>query len=145
MSTLCHELAHIKHGNHGPDFQALWRRLRTEVRELQNKGYYGDGYWSSGKRLADSATVSGEGVDHGQFPEYMCGGAQSRSRPFQKSTRRRGPRRPKPIIPSNHTGRQTEKKRKPGSRVTSKYAFEGQGITLNDSDTSGTGKGKRAA
>ncbi|ESK91831.1 wlm domain containing protein [Moniliophthora roreri MCA 2997] len=149
MSTLCHELAHIKHMNHGPAFQALWRRLRTEVRELQNKGYYGDGYWSSGKRLADSATVSGEGIDDGEFPEYMCGGAQSRSRPFQKGTRRGGPRRPKQIIPSNHTGRQTEKKRKPGSRVTSKYAFEGQGIALNDGDTSGTGtgtgKGKRAA
>ncbi|KAK7047554.1 hypothetical protein VNI00_006322 [Paramarasmius palmivorus] len=146
MSTLCHELAHIKHMNHGPAFQALWRRLRTEVRELQNKGYYGDGYWSSGKRLADSATVSGEGIDDGEFPEYMCGGAQTRSRPFERS-RRRGPRRQRKSFPSNHTGRQTEKKRKAGSRVTSKYAFEGEGVALNDGDTSGkgTGKGKQAA
>jgi len=28
--------------NHGPAFQALWKRLRTEVRQLQDKGYYGD-------------------------------------------------------------------------------------------------------
>lgn len=29
--------------NHGPGFQALWAQLRREVRELQGKGYYGDG------------------------------------------------------------------------------------------------------
>lgn len=29
--------------NHGPAFQALWSQLRTEVRQLQDKGYYGDG------------------------------------------------------------------------------------------------------
>ena len=29
--------------NHGPGFQALNARLRKEVRELQDKGYYGDG------------------------------------------------------------------------------------------------------
>ena len=29
--------------NHGPAFQALWKKLRNDVRELQAKGYYGDG------------------------------------------------------------------------------------------------------
>ena len=29
--------------NHGPAFQALWSRLRVEVRQLQDRGYYGDG------------------------------------------------------------------------------------------------------
>jgi hypothetical protein len=29
--------------NHGPAFQALWSRLRAEVRQLQDRGYYGDG------------------------------------------------------------------------------------------------------
>jgi len=29
--------------NHGPDFQALWNHLRSEVIVLQAKGYYGDG------------------------------------------------------------------------------------------------------
>ncbi|KAJ8072528.1 hypothetical protein PM082_016087 [Marasmius tenuissimus] len=128
--------------NHGTAFQDLWRRLRNDVRELQNKGYYGDGYWSSGKRLADSATISGNGIDPGELPEYMCGGAQTRSRP---SNRRRKPRR-REVVPSNHTGRQTTKKRKPGSRVASKYAFLGDGLSLNNPGDSehGTGKGKRA-
>lgn len=29
------------------------------------------GYWSSGTRLADSATVSGSGIEAGDLPEYM--------------------------------------------------------------------------
>jgi len=32
--------------NHGQAFQALWSRLRTEVRQLQARGYYGDGMYS---------------------------------------------------------------------------------------------------
>ncbi|KAF9267705.1 WLM-domain-containing protein [Marasmius fiardii PR-910] len=142
MSTLCHELAHIKHMNHGPAFQALWRDLRNEVRQLQNKGYYGDGYWSSGKHLADSATMTGEGIDHGELPEYMCGGAHSRSRP---SFKRRKRRLSHEGVLSNHTGRQTAKKRKPGSRITSKYAFVGEGLSLSEDLGKGTGKGKRAS
>lgn len=77
--------------NHGPAFQALWTKLRTEVRELQSKGYYGDGqhesyfifaltffkrtrlsgYWSSGTRLVDSTRVSGQISSAGDLPEYM--------------------------------------------------------------------------
>ncbi|PFH52957.1 hypothetical protein AMATHDRAFT_73782 [Amanita thiersii Skay4041] len=132
MSTLCHELAHIKYMNHGPAFQALWKQLRVEVRVLQDKGYYGDGYWSSGQRLIDSARVSGDGIDPGDLPEFMCGGAQSRARP--SSIRRR-----RPITSNDTTGRQT-KKRKAGTRVTAKNAFLGQGATLAESfsDVSGT-------
>ncbi|KAK1233082.1 hypothetical protein PQX77_003722 [Marasmius sp. AFHP31] len=145
--------------NHGTAFQDLWRRLRNDVRELQTKGYYGDGYWSSGKRLADSATISGNGINPGELPEYMvksihspavfavkltgqqqCGGAHARSRP---SNRRRKPRR-REVVPSNHTGRQTTKKRKPGSRVASKYAFLGDGLPLHGDSGHGAGKGKRA-
>ncbi|KAK0450166.1 WLM domain-containing protein [Armillaria borealis] len=123
--------AHIKHMNHGPTFQALWKQLRTEVRNLQDRGYYGDGYWSAGTRLADSAKVAGEGIDPGDLPEYMCGGAQTRSRP--SATRRRRSGRRGDVVPSNHTGRQTAKRRKAGGRVTSKYAFQGEGLSLNDS------------
>ena len=79
--------------NHGPAFQALWKQLRNDVRNLQNKGYYGDGtpsfflplrlplpmnqlidnagYWSSGSRLADSSKIKGQGIEAGDFPEYM--------------------------------------------------------------------------
>ncbi|KAK0223196.1 WLM domain-containing protein [Armillaria fumosa] len=146
MSTLCHELAHIKHMNHGPAFQALWKQLRTEVRKLQDGGYYGDGYWSAGTRLADSAKVAGEGIDPGDLPEYMCGGAQTRSRP--SATRRRRSGRRSEVVPSNHTGRQTTKRRKAGGRVTSKYAFQGEGLSLNDSTgeegVKGTGFKKQA-
>ncbi len=48
-------------------------------------------------------------------------------------------------MPSLHTGAQTAKKQKAGSRVSSKYAFIGEGSTLCDSDDGkGTGFGKRA-
>ncbi|THH30030.1 hypothetical protein EUX98_g4159 [Antrodiella citrinella] len=141
LSTLCHELAHIKvcvfsssdtdvfqlaynqHMNHGPEFQALWSQLRKEVKELQSKGYYGDGYWSSGTRLADSAVILGPNGQSGDLPEYMCGGAQSRKRP--SSLRQRRP-------PSTRTGAQTTKKRKAGSRVTARGMFKGDGHALNE-------------
>ncbi|KAI0749788.1 WLM domain-containing protein [Daedaleopsis nitida] len=126
LSTLCHELAHIKHMNHGPAFQALWTKLRNDVRELQSKGYYGDGYWSSGNRLMDSARIGGQGLDAGDLPEYMCGGAQTRTRPTALRRRRRQ------AGPSNHTGAQTAKKRKAGTRVTAKGLFQGSGRALND-------------
>ena len=37
------QLAHIKHMNHGSQFQQLWSMLRSEVLALQQRGYYGDG------------------------------------------------------------------------------------------------------
>ncbi|EIM91267.1 WLM-domain-containing protein [Stereum hirsutum FP-91666 SS1] len=152
MSTLCHELAHINHMNHGPDFQKLWAQLRQEVRALQERGYYGDGYWSSGTRLADSATVSGSGIEAGDLPEYMCGGAQTRSRPSNRRRRRIAGTETSRAGPSTHTGAQTAKKRKAGGRLTAKGAFRGDGVALNDGGESksevasqvGTGFGKRA-
>ncbi|KAI0766739.1 hypothetical protein BC629DRAFT_1537433 [Irpex lacteus] len=88
-------------------------------RELQRKGYYGDGLWSSGQRLADSSPMGGPGLTEAELPEYLCGGAHSRKPP---STQRR--RRRRVEGPSNYTGRQTAKKRKAGSR--------GSGRALND-------------
>ncbi|KAG6879883.1 hypothetical protein C0992_010236 [Termitomyces sp. T32_za158] len=129
--------------NHGSEFQALWKQLRAEVRALQNRGYYGDGYWSSGMRLGDSARVSGQGIELGDLPEYLCGGSQTRRRP----TRR--PRKPRnaTITPSTATGRQTDKPRKAGSRITRKNAFLGQGESLMGDEVvgkaKGTGFGKR--
>ncbi|EGN99171.1 hypothetical protein SERLA73DRAFT_73725 [Serpula lacrymans var. lacrymans S7.3] len=146
ISTLCHELAHIQHMNHGPAFQALWKQLRNEVRNLQVKGYYGDGYWSAGTRLVDSARVDGHGPESGDFPEYMCGGAHARARPA--SLRRRRPY--KKAGPGNHTGAQTAKQRKPGSRITAQGAFTGDGVALaNDANGEqknvGVGFRKKAA
>ncbi|KAI6003952.1 WLM-domain-containing protein [Pisolithus albus] len=143
ISTLCHELAHIKHMNHGPAFQDLWRRLRQQVRDLQSRGYFGDGYWSAGRRLADSSVVSGQGIQAGDLPEYMCGGAHSRVRPA------RGRRSVVVAGPSLHTGAQTTKKRKAGSRITNSSAFPSTGKALNDdldddTKTVGTGFRKQA-
>ncbi|KAK2463407.1 hypothetical protein APHAL10511_004493 [Amanita phalloides] len=131
LSTFCHELAHIKHMNHGPAFQALWRNLRTQVRALQDKGYYGDGYWSSGRRLVDSAHVAGEGIEPGDLPEFMCGGAHTRARPT--SIRR---------FRSERTGQMT-KKRKAGTRITSKSLFVGEGSKVAEGPTDGIGTGSR--
>jgi hypothetical protein len=115
--------------NHGPAFQTLWRQLRNDVRALQNKGYYGDGYWSSGTRLADSAKIAGQGIEMGDLPEYMCGGAHSRARPASYQRRKRTA---KFSGPSVHTGAQSEKKRKAGSRITNANAFGSDGKALNE-------------
>ncbi|KAH8092588.1 WLM-domain-containing protein [Cristinia sonorae] len=123
LGTLCHELAHIKHMNHGPAFQALWSQLREEVRQLQSKGYYGDGYWSSGQRLADSVIVGGSNGASGALPEYMCGGAQTRERPTYRKRRLSNP--------GNKPARAVRKP-KPGSRVTAKGTFKGEGHALNE-------------
>ncbi|KAI0303834.1 WLM domain-containing protein [Multifurca ochricompacta] len=142
IGTLCHELAHIKHMNHGPDFQALWSQLRKEVIALQARGYYGDGMWSSGTRLADSANMAGNGPAEDDYPEYMCGGAQSRARP---SARRR--RQQSVAGPSTSTGAQTAKRRKAGSRVTAAGTFIGSGQALNADKVDkiiGTGFRKKA-
>lgn len=77
-----------------------------------------------------------------------CGGAQTRSRPTANRRRLRGGPRGKrrEVIPSLHTGAQTGKKPKAGSRVTSKHAFRGEGIALSTPDdvAKGKGFGKRA-
>jgi len=104
--------------DHGPAFQALWRRLQQEVRALQGKGYYGDGYWSCGTRLVDSVKIAGQGIEMGDLPEYMCGGAHSRRRPASRQ-------------PRKSRGLQTSKKRKAGSRVNSS-AFNTIGKSLNE-------------
>ncbi|KAI9440061.1 WLM domain-containing protein [Lactarius indigo] len=137
MGTLCHE-----HMNHGPGFQALWNQLRKEVVALQARGYYGDGMWSSGTRLADSAVIAGQETLEDDLPEYMCGGAQSRARPSARRRRRQ------PVAgPSMLTGAQTAKRRKAGSRITAAGTFLGPGQALNadeDEKTAGTGFRKKA-
>lgn len=154
--------------NHGRDFQRLWTQLRNEVAALQARGYFGDGYWSSGTRLSDSIRVGGQGVEDYGLPEYVvcitprcrytspypfsilkCGGAQTRARPKKGVGRRRHPQT-QIAGPSNHTGRQTEKKRKAGTRVKAKGAFKGGGQALNadisdeDAKSKGTGFRKQA-
>ncbi len=165
----------FQHMNHGSAFQALWKQLRTEVRNLQDRGYYGDGPSFSPSILASPSEFPsrilvcrntprrfcqgswrrdrsrGSSRIHGTALKYtvsdvnlsslifQCGGAQTRSRP--SATRRRRSGRRGDVVPSNHTGRQTAKRRKGGGRVTSKYAFQGEGLSLNDSTGEEGGKG----
>ncbi|KAH9462583.1 hypothetical protein MJO28_002651 [Puccinia striiformis f. sp. tritici] len=77
LTVMAHELAHIHHMNHGPHFQKLNLQLRKEIQQLQQKGYYGPGFWSSGQRLRDSAVLHGDAALHASdLPEYTCGGSQ---------------------------------------------------------------------
>jgi len=142
LNVVCHEVAHIKHMNHSRDFHALWAQLRSEVLELQRKGYYGDGYWSSGQRLSDSARVVGEGFEASELPEYLCGGAQAKSRP--KLSKRRHRAAKNSAGPSNHTGVQTAKRRKAGSRVKTEFSGEGNALNEGSDKVKGIGFRKQA-
>lgn len=53
------------------------REIKADVAKLQARGYYGDGFWSDGKRLADSVRMGGEGLRPSDFPEYICGVSSS--------------------------------------------------------------------
>lgn len=101
------------------------------------------GYFSSGNRLKDSAPMRGQGIGGlGEvLPEYVCGGAHVQKRSgymsLHRKRRARGPR--KDVVPSNHTGAQTAKRRKAGGRMTK--VLPGEGIRLSEE---GGSKGKRA-
>ncbi|KZT57701.1 WLM-domain-containing protein, partial [Calocera cornea HHB12733] len=147
LNTLCHELAHIKHMNHGAQFHALWRALRGEVEALRRRGYYGDGMWSAGVRVGDGERVGGAGEMLGaeEVPEWTCGGAQEKKRPARTARRRRVARNRRQGG-ATETGRQTERRRKPGGRVRAEVFGEGgarlDGRTLDEKE--GSTKGKRA-
>ncbi|KAG9017194.1 hypothetical protein FRB90_001413 [Tulasnella sp. 427] len=140
LDTFCHELAHSKYMDHSRPFHKLWAELRSKVIALQQKGYYGDGFWSSGQRLQDSSLARGDGVGGlaDILPEYICGGAHSQKRAgYMRSRRARRPR--KEVVPSLHTGAQTAKKRKPGGRLNKE--LPGEGVKLSDE---GGSRGKQA-
>lgn len=49
-----------------------WYPSPTHLRFFNRADVYGSlGLWSSGRRLADSARVSGQGLDEGELPEYI--------------------------------------------------------------------------
>ncbi|KAK7404059.1 hypothetical protein QQX98_010180 [Neonectria punicea] len=51
IDTMLHELAHIVQGPHDAKFHALWDQLRDEHQGLLLKGYTGEGFLSTGRRL----------------------------------------------------------------------------------------------
>ena len=80
-------------------------------------------------------------VDVGLYFLQQCGGAQRRARPKALKRRRRRADRATQAGPSNRTGAQTAKKRKPGSRITKD--FGGDGKALDDGTPGGPGTGFR--
>ncbi|KAL7424765.1 hypothetical protein Q5752_000449 [Cryptotrichosporon argae] len=119
ISVMCHEMAHITHMNHGAEFQKLNAAIKRDVAQLQARGYYGDGFWSDGRRLRDDARMGDESLCQSDFPEYICGvsaaDARKAKRPRAGPTSSRGPGLVKGEA-SNRSGRQTEYRRKAGQR-----------------------------
>ncbi|KAK8865992.1 hypothetical protein IAR55_001143 [Kwoniella newhampshirensis] len=119
ISVMCHEMAHIEQMNHGPKFQRLMAEIKADVSKLQAKGYYGDGFWSDGKRLADSVRMGGEGLRQSDFPEYICGVSAADARKARRPNRGPGASQTPGLVKgeaSHRSGRQTEYKRKAGRR-----------------------------
>ncbi|SPO29352.1 uncharacterized protein UTRI_04919_B [Ustilago trichophora] len=136
LMVFCHELAHIKYMNHIPSQHGkLDRELRNECRQLQARGYYGDGFWSAGQRLQDNAFVAGCGINSLQgLPEYSCGGAfQTKSSKSRISKRRRtaptsGSRKRGFCGPTLHTGAQTAPNTKGGRRIQAPLPGQGSRV-----------------
>lgn len=118
ISVMCHEMAHIEQMNHGPKFQKLMREIKADVAKLQARGYYGDGFWSDGKRLADSVRMGGEGLRPSDFPEYICGVSSSDAKKARRGPRRQANRTTGLVKgeASHRSGRQTEYRKKAGRR-----------------------------
>lgn len=66
--------------NHLPAFHKLRIKLENEVRALQAKNYFGDGMYSAGKRLGDSAVVTSE-LSAADIPEFIVRPPPSVSNP----------------------------------------------------------------
>lgn len=140
LMVFCHELAHIKYMNHIPSQHGkLDRDLRNACRDLQARGYYGDGFWSAGQRLEDNAFVAGRGMNSLQgLPEYSCGGAfQSKPRKGRTNKRRRttansGSRKRGFKGPSLHTGAQTAPNTKGGRRIQTLLPGQGSRVDGNN-------------
>ncbi|WVQ62109.1 uncharacterized protein L199_000247 [Kwoniella botswanensis] len=119
ISVMCHEMAHIEQMNHGPKFQKLMAEIKADVSRLQSRGYYGDGFWSDGKRLKDSVRMGGEGYRASDFPEYVCGVSASDARKAKRPSRGPGSSRQPGLVKgeaSHRSGRQTEYRRKAGRK-----------------------------
>ncbi|EPE29637.1 hypothetical protein GLAREA_00797 [Glarea lozoyensis ATCC 20868] len=72
--VMMHELAHCKEMNHGPKFWKVRNEYASDMKELWQKGYTGDGLWGRGVLLENGA-FSQEELGAGEvLPEHMCGG-----------------------------------------------------------------------
>ncbi|GHJ90028.1 hypothetical protein NliqN6_6430 [Naganishia liquefaciens] len=127
LNVMCHELAHIQQMNHGPNFRKLDNEIKRAVKDEREKGYYGDGFYSSGIHLATGIAIESDVLLAGDAPEYLCGGAANKQAPGIKARTGRGggrKRRAGNGIATSTSGAQTAKRRKPGGSNT--RAFEGR-------------------
>ena len=133
LMVFCHELAHIKHMNHVPSLHGkLDRELRQECKDLQGRGYYGDGFWSAGQRLQDNAFVQGSGMNQLQgLPQYSCGGAyRNKSKARRPRRSGAGTKRKRGFQgPSLHTGAQTARNLGKSRRIG--HDLPGQGTRVD--------------
>lgn len=126
------QLAHIKQMNHSVYFHRTNNRFLKELRDLQERGYTGDGFWSKGRELLSGMPKKGD-VPATDLPQYICGGARQRNVDPSHYPRRRGGWRFRPRTPKELEAAAHATKRKPGSRVQSAYAFgSGPGRTLSE-------------
>nr|XP_019015006.1 uncharacterized protein I206_01094 [Kwoniella pini CBS 10737]OCF53787.1 hypothetical protein I206_01094 [Kwoniella pini CBS 10737] len=119
ISVMCHEASFESQMNHGPKFQKLMAEIKADVSRLQARGYYGDGFWSDGKRLRDSVRIGGEGYRASDFPEYVCGVSASDARKAKRPARGPGASGAPGLVKgeaSHRSGRQTEYRRKAGRK-----------------------------
>ena len=80
LHVVCHELAHNKQMNHSQYFQAVNHEFKNYVRDLRERGYFGDGMWSDGTRVGDGALIQSASVLAAELPNYTCGGAATKKR-----------------------------------------------------------------
>ncbi|KAK4689717.1 DNA-dependent metalloprotease WSS1, partial [Tremellales sp. Uapishka_1] len=117
--------------NHGPKFQKLMAEIKADVKRMQDRGYFGDGFWSDGQRLADRVKMGGEGLARGDFPEYICGVSAADAKKTKGPGRGPASSRTPAMVKgeaSHRSGAQTERKRRAGTRTN---VDMGQGMRLD--------------
>ncbi|BFZ65002.1 hypothetical protein YB2330_006165 [Saitoella coloradoensis] len=93
QNVMLHELAHIKHMNHGPKFWAFLKQLQNEMRELEAKGWEGAGFYGRGNSLSGQVVQGRRELLAAEIPENLCGGTWTRKK--RRSTKPRKPRKRK--------------------------------------------------
>lgn len=85
VNTLCHELAHLKHFNHGPQFQTFYANLLSWARQ---EGIYRPGPRPQPARALDHSAPAHPRMDYGPVPQT------ARTHPPPPADDRRGPPAP---------------------------------------------------